>query len=250
MKMGSMESYTTAEDLYQEVWLSICENVDLTKDGPQLTTYVHTRAHGVCNNYIRDANADKREIEIPFSQLDPSEIVEGKWSPTGSGPDKDEADQYDDNASYGEIRYDAFGRAEPTPEELVLAEEISDEVAHYLTKSKLERHKILYLHVYEGLDPEELAARFNIKENAVYFQIHSARADVDDMLARIGCHYDDNKNKIGMQSMVNGKEIRPYSSPKYGATDVYSSNARTAISRMIPNESVFPFGPDSYSGQG
>ena len=159
---------SAADDLAQEVFLKVHNNLASFQDKSKLSTWIYKIATNVCLDYFRSASYKKGERTQPLES-------------EGSREDS-QANEYQRNVSV---------------EEHVIKEEMGDCVREYVDGLPEDYRTVIILHDLQGLKNREIAEILSCSLDTVKIRLHRARKKLKAILES-NCDFDrDDSNVLG-----------------------------------------------------
>lgn len=159
---------SAADDLAQEVFLKVHNNLESFQDKSKLSTWIYKIATNVCLDYFRSSSYKKGER----TQTLESEVSQGD----------SQANEYQRNLSL---------------EEHVIKEEMGDCVREYVDGLPEDYRTVIILHDLQGLKNREIAEILSCSLDTVKIRLHRARKKLKAILES-NCDFDrDDSNVLG-----------------------------------------------------
>ncbi|MCH8872883.1 RNA polymerase sigma factor [candidate division KSB1 bacterium] len=159
---------SAADDLAQEVFLKVHNNLASFQDKSKLSTWIYKIATNVCLDYFRSCSYKKGER---------TQTLESEGSREDS-----QANEYQRNVSV---------------EEHVIKEEMGDCVREYVDGLPEDYRTVIILHDLQGLKNREIAEILSCSLDTVKIRLHRARKKLKAILES-NCDFDrDDSNVLG-----------------------------------------------------
>lgn len=143
-----------SEDIVQEVFIKVFENIDEFKKGSLLSTWLHRITINHCLNWRRKWKRRFRKYHQPLDDV------------SDSGEEESKTEVFDDN----------------TPEKLYQKKEIEKIITDALKKLPEESRVVFVLKEIDGMSYDDIAEILNINRGTVSSRLHYARQRLINLL--------------------------------------------------------------------
>lgn len=158
-----------AEDLTQEVFIKVNNNLDKFRGDSSLTTWIYKIATNIANDHFRSVS------------------YRNNTKQTISSSDLSKRKNYE--IALMDIK-------ELTPEQQLIKDEMNSCIDNFISQLNENYRTVILLRDYEGLKNKEIADILEVSIDTVKIRLHRARATLKKMM-NSGCDIYNNNGEIG-----------------------------------------------------
>jgi len=162
-------NFDDAEDLTQEVFIKVSNNIDKFRGEASLSTWIYKIATNLAKDYFRSVSFQNKTKQTISS----SELNEKK----------------NDEIALENIK-------KLTPEQHLIKDEMNGCINNYINQLNENYRTVILLCDYEGLKNKEVAEVLEVSIETVKIRLHRARTKLKKMMNN-GCEIYNNNGEIG-----------------------------------------------------